>query len=311
MSSMDHAPRDAGRVLAGRAVVGRLVALAVTSVAVVGCDRTEPAATPLAATQQTDPTPLAQVPGASAVPAEVQAHAASAAVAGLPPGHPPTGGHAQVHGQAAEPPRAAGDVVAHGPTGVLREVLAGDGATILRIETEQGERWAAITGAAPAVGSRVAVVEAVRLVDHRSKALDRTFEELWLGRLANDFASVQAPAPVVYPAAITPEVAIAALRKDAATLAGGAVQVRGVVVKVTRRILGKDWIHLRDASTGGEGPTLVVNTRDPVEPGWVVTAKGTLAVDAEIGAGYRYDVLLQDAAVQRVAAETAATPEGK
>ena len=72
-----------------------------------------------------------------------------------------------------------------------------------------------------------------------------------------------------------------------------------MVAKVTRRVLGKDWVQLRDASTGAQGAALVVNTTAPVEPGWIVIATGTLAVDAEICAGYRYDVLLQDAKLQR------------
>ena len=282
------------------AAIGALIAIgALTS---SGCSRKEAATTTLAAAAPVEPTVAPAAPAESAVPAAVQEHQALAALPGLPPGHPATSGHAHVHGAAAEPPRAAGDVVAHGPTGVVREVLAGDGSTLLRIETDAGDRWAAITGEAPALGSRVAIVEAVRLVRHHSKALDRTFEELWLGRLANDFNSLRADVPASYPQAIAPEVAIDAVRRDRAQLGGTSVVVRGVVAKVTRRVLGKDWVHLRDASTGAEGAALVVTTTDAVEPGQIVTARGRLAVDAEIGAGYRYDVLLQDAKVQQAGA---------
>ncbi len=236
---------------------------------------------------------------AAAALAAARAAAAPAAVSGtaLPAGHPPLQGGAVHGGGAAEPQRARGDVVAHGPVGRVLQAEAADRYTYLRLETADGEVWAAVGGDAPAVGSRVAVVEALRMEQFRSAALGRTFEVLWLGRLSGDVAAAEraAAADTPLPSAAAGERPIAEVRASAANLAGQQVRVRGRVRKVTRRVLGKDWVHLVDASTGADGAALVVTTQASVQPGEVVVLEGKLGRDREIGAGYRYDVLLEDA----------------
>ena len=83
--------------------------------------------------------------------------------------------------------------------------------------------------------------------------------------------------------------------KDA--LAGKAVVVRAKVVKVVSNILGKNFVHLRDG-TGAEGANdLTVTTKDNVKVQDIVTASGTLIKDKDFGAGYKYDVILEDATV--------------
>ena len=77
------------------------------------------------------------------------------------------------------------------------------------------------------------------------------------------------------------------------------VVVRGKVVKVSRGIMGKNWVHLRDGSGDpGKGTNnLVVTTQDSPKVGDVVTAKGTLYMDKDFGAGYKYRVIVEEAAI--------------
>ena len=83
--------------------------------------------------------------------------------------------------------------------------------------------------------------------------------------------------------------------KDA--LAGKQVVVRGKVVKVTPNIMGKTFVHLRDG-TGAEGANdLVVTTKDQVAIKSIVTAGGVLTKDKDFGAGYKYDIIMEDASV--------------
>jgi hypothetical protein len=78
------------------------------------------------------------------------------------------------------------------------------------------------------------------------------------------------------------------------------VVVRGKVVKVSKGIMGKNWVHLRDGSGDpGKGTNnLVFTTKDVPKVGDVVTAKGTLYKDKDFGAGYKYQVIVEEATVK-------------
>lgn len=78
------------------------------------------------------------------------------------------------------------------------------------------------------------------------------------------------------------------------------VVVRGKVVKVSKGIMGKNWVHLRDGSGDpGKGTNnLVVTTQDDPNIGDVVTAKGTVYKDKDFGAGYKYRVIVEEATVK-------------
>jgi hypothetical protein len=78
------------------------------------------------------------------------------------------------------------------------------------------------------------------------------------------------------------------------------VVVRGKVVKVSKGIMGRNWVHLRDGSGDPEKGTnnLVVTTQDDPKVGDVVTAKGTLYKDKDFGAGYKYRVIVEEATVK-------------
>jgi hypothetical protein len=75
------------------------------------------------------------------------------------------------------------------------------------------------------------------------------------------------------------------------------VVVRGRVVKVTTRIMKRNWIHIQDGSGTGskKNNELVVTTLDLPKEGDLVTARGTLYNNIDFGSGYRYSLLMQGA----------------
>jgi len=90
---------------------------------------------------------------------------------------------------------------------------------------------------------------------------------------------------------------VAEIWAEKANLTGKKVIVRAKVVKVTANVLGMNWLHLRDGS-GGEGNNdLVVTTKADLKVGQIVTASGLISTDKDIGAGYRYDVIVENATV--------------
>ena len=86
--------------------------------------------------------------------------------------------------------------------------------------------------------------------------------------------------------------------KEKDTLANGKVVVRGKVVKVNPDIMGKNWLHVRDGS-GAEGTNdLTVTTAGAVPAvGDTVLVKGLVSLNKDLGMGYVYDVIVEDAEV--------------
>ncbi|MCB0548977.1 MAG: SH3-like domain-containing protein [Phaeodactylibacter sp.] len=74
------------------------------------------------------------------------------------------------------------------------------------------------------------------------------------------------------------------------------IKVTGKCVKVNPRIMNRNWVHLRDGS--GEGLDLTVTTMEDIPLGATVTMEGIIALDKDFGAGYRYDLIMEDAVLQ-------------
>lgn len=89
--------------------------------------------------------------------------------------------------------------------------------------------------------------------------------------------------------------------KGKAGLKDKAVLVNAQVVKVTNDVMGKNWVHLQDGSGKAADAThdVIVTTKDKVAVGDVVKAKGTVRTDVNLGQGYSYAVLIEDAALTK------------
>lgn len=73
------------------------------------------------------------------------------------------------------------------------------------------------------------------------------------------------------------------------------VTLRGKVIKVSRNILKKNWITLSDGTGTAPDDRIVAVTTDLVPLGDVATVTGTLKTNVNLGAGYKYKVLIDDA----------------
>jgi len=77
------------------------------------------------------------------------------------------------------------------------------------------------------------------------------------------------------------------------------VAVRGKVVKATLGVMGKNWLHLRDGTGAGATGDLTIASADAASVGDTVVVTGTVHLDRDLGAGYHYDVLVEDAKIQK------------
>ena len=83
-----------------------------------------------------------------------------------------------------------------------------------------------------------------------------------------------------------------------ANLSNSQVTIRGKVVKFNSGIMGKNWLHIRDGS-GIEGKNdLVVTTSQSALLNDTVVITGKLQYDLDIGSGYVFPAIVQDARVK-------------
>jgi len=83
------------------------------------------------------------------------------------------------------------------------------------------------------------------------------------------------------------------LLKNPGNYAGKTVKIHGLVTKFLPMIMKKNWIHLKDASSGENH--LAVTTDETFKPGDTVVLKGKVEVNKDFGFGYKYAILLTEA----------------
>lgn len=196
-------------------------------------------------------------------------------------------------------------------TGTVLEVQDVDAYSYLRLQTKDGETWAAVGRAALKKGATVTIEDAMVMKNFESKSLKKTFPSIVFGSLAGSAKNTADPhasvakVPDSGPVQVTKATGadahtVAEVVTRAAGLKDRQVQVRGKIVKYNPGILGKNWIHLRDGSgSDGDGSNdVVVTSSAPAKLGDVVTVTGVVRLDKDFGAGYVYKVLIEAAALR-------------
>ena len=60
-------------------------------------------------------------------------------------------------------------------------------------------------------------------------------------------------------------------------------------------IMNRNWIHIRDSSLKDETMDLTVTTTENVPMGAVVAFEGVIALNKDFGAGYKYEIIMENA----------------
>lgn len=75
------------------------------------------------------------------------------------------------------------------------------------------------------------------------------------------------------------------------------VTVRGIVVKVSSKILGKNWIHIQDGSGKPGENDITVTTGSNIKNGDIILVKGKINYQKSIGQGYIFPAIIEDAEI--------------
>ena len=65
-------------------------------------------------------------------------------------------------------------------------------------------------------------------------------------------------------------------------------------------IMGKNWYHIQDGTkTKDKNVDFTITSTDVIQIGDEVTFEGTIFLNKDFGAGYRYDIIMENAVVKR------------
>jgi hypothetical protein len=215
------------------------------------------------------------------------------------------------------PMAAAEEVV---PTeGTVVETMVSGGYLYMKLEGQ--DTWIA-TSPLPqpvSVGDKIEYTGGLEMGNFHSRSLGRTFENILFiqnvklagsgadamhaeAMKSHSSSGMTLPKPVTVVAPAAGEIAVLKEGKTIADILSGsdqlkeqAVSLNAKVMKVSEGIMGKNWITLQDGTGTEPQNKLLVTSQELVTPGDIVIAQGILKTDVDLGSGYTYKVLLEEA----------------
>lgn len=194
---------------------------------------------------------------------------------------------------------------------VVKEILNATAYTYLLATEGKKEYWIAIPLTKLTVGKTYTYEGGMEMKKFESKDLKRTFESVFFVEGLLDPEAVAATSHSkpenINKETITKVSEGITLAKGGMTLhdlflskdtsAGKTVILTGKVVKFMPEIMKKNWIHLQDGSSYKGSNDITITTLAIVKVDEIVTLKGTVVLNKDLGSGYKYDVLIEDATV--------------
>lgn len=186
--------------------------------------------------------------------------------------------------------------------------------TYLRLNEAGKKYWAAISSRPIDTGKQYYYKEGMMMNNFTSKQLNRTFDTILFIQNFSDQAFVS-PTPSKN-SDYSPEdnthsdrkpnisvdvpkngVHLEEIFKNGTKYSGQSVIVRGVISKMNKMIMGRNWIHIQDGSSYENFYDLTITTEEDMDfsLGDTVTFKGIISLNKDFGAGYRYDFIMENA----------------
>jgi len=193
---------------------------------------------------------------------------------------------------------------------VVEEVLQTSKYTYLHVTEDGAKIWIAVPKREVKIGGTYYYRGGLKKNNFKSVEFDRVFETLYLvsgvsedpgmdgmtgsnphtgshsGEQPDQSTKIDPPAGGV---------TIAELFKNRQKYEGQTIKVKGRCVKLNTNIMNRNWIHIQDGSNNEEQLDLTVTTSDKVALGDVVAFEGKITLNKDFGAGYKYEIIMEDA----------------
>ncbi|MBF2708731.1 hypothetical protein [Flavobacterium soyangense] len=190
----------------------------------------------------------------------------------------------------------------------VKEVLNANAYTYLLATEGAKEYWIAVPKTDVKVGKTYTYEGGMEMKKFESKDLKRTFDSVFFVEGLTD----PNPPAATETATTLPKVTSSTQLSKGITLAKGGISIfdlystkdklagktvilTGKVVKFLPEIMNKNWIHLQDGTSLNGFNDITITTLAKVKVDEIVTVKGTVALNKDLGAGYKYDILIEDA----------------
>lgn len=193
---------------------------------------------------------------------------------------------------------------------LVEEIVQVSGYTYLRVKEKNNELWLAAPKMEAITGKIYYYDKGFQITNFKSKELNRTFDSItFIEELSSAPIKADNHGALVSPGSsksnfvkidikISPvegSISISDLYAQKESFKGKTVTVRGQVTKFSPEIMGKNWIHIQDGSDYQGNFDLTVTSAIKVNPGDTVTLKGIITLNKDLGYGYFFDVIMEDA----------------
>jgi len=193
----------------------------------------------------------------------------------------------------------------------VKEVLNANAYTYLLVTEGEKEFWIAVPKSDVKVGKTYTYEGGMEMKKFESKDLKRTFDSVFFVEGLIDPDAPAATETAISPKNIIPDTAKLSkgitLAKGAISLydlfsgrdklEGKTVILTGKVIKFMPDIMSKNWIHLQDGTSYNGFNDITITSLEKVKVDDIVSLKGTVVLNKDLGSGYKYDILIEDAVV--------------
>lgn len=174
----------------------------------------------------------------------------------------------------------------------------------LQVKENNQTYWLATMGGDYVEGNTYAYNEGLMKQNYHSTELDKTFDRILLvsqmfvrGHAHNHEHKTERKLPSNTKIEI-PETSITVreIVTNPNNYQNKTLNITGRVTKVNANIMDRNWIHIQDGTM--DSYDFVATSKASVPVGHVVTLTGILRLNQDFGAGYSYDIILENAEVQ-------------
>jgi ribosomal protein S17 len=210
-------------------------------------------------------------------------------------------------------------------TGKVLETTNVSSYTYVQFDTGKQKLWAAAPTFDVKVGDTVTISNSMAVAGYFSRTLNRNFDSVYFtdkvavnGSAAKWIESPSAKAMAAQNGQLpsghpdinkTKQIDLTGIKKadggltveqlffKQSDLKGKTVTVRGKVTKYNGKILGKNWIHVKDGTGSAGNNDLMVTSDTAAKVGDTVLVTGKVSLNRDFGSGYKWPVMIENAKV--------------
>jgi len=194
-------------------------------------------------------------------------------------------------------------------TVIVEDVAQTSSYTYLKVKEDDQTYWMAVSKGEIQTGDTLYFSGALEMKNFVSKELKKTFDKIYfvqdIGKTpiaaihhlpvpTSHGRNISVPKEGIAIAPLSDGISIAALYAKRENYANKFIKVRGQVTKFNANILGRNWVHIQDGTSDSGNYEVTITTADQATMGEMVTFEGKVALNKDFGAGYFYELIVED-----------------